>query len=47
MKRFQQLLIQYQSYKTYQIIKFTLLILIVICTIACSPEGNGGPGGFK
>lgn len=46
MKRFQPLLLQYQTYKTYQIIKFTLLILIVLCTIAFLPEGNGGPGGF-
>ncbi len=38
--------IEIQFHKNYQIIKITLLLLIVLLTIACCPEGSGGTGGY-
>jgi len=46
MNRIQLQIIKYQIYLNRSIVKFFFLILIVLCSIACIPEGHGGPGGL-
>jgi len=46
MKRVQLQIIKYQTYLNRPIVKFFFVVLIVLCSIACCPEGHGGPGGL-
>jgi len=46
MNRIQLQIFKYHTYLNRYIVKFFFVILIVLFSIACCPDGHGGPGGL-